>query len=95
MAVDVFDRHRRVVDQDADRQREAAERHHVDRLAEQRKARSAKLRTASGIDTVMIRVDRQLPRKTRIIKPVSAAAIRPSRTTAATEDLTKPDWSPT
>ena len=49
------------------------------------------LRTASGIDTVMMRVERQLPRKTRIMKPVSAAAIRPSRTTAATEDLTKPD----
>ena len=44
--------------------------------------------TASGIETVMIRVERQLPRKTRIINPVSVAAINPSRTTAATDDLT-------
>ena len=46
----------------------------------------SELSTASGIETVMISVERQLPRKTRIMKPVSAAAIRPSRTTAATED---------
>ena len=51
--------------------------------------------TASGIETVMIRVERQLPRKTRIMRPVSAAAMRPSRTTAVTEDFTKPDWSAT
>ena len=30
----IFDRHRRVVDEDADRQRQAAERHRIDRLAE-------------------------------------------------------------
>ena len=34
MPVDVLDRDGRVVDQDADREREAAERHDVDRLAE-------------------------------------------------------------
>ena len=49
------------------------------------------LRTASGIETVMMRVDRQLPRKMRIMNPVSVAAINPSRTTALTEDLTKSD----
>ena len=32
-------------------------------------------RIASGIEIVMISVERQLPRKTRIIRPVSAAAI--------------------
>ena len=53
------------------------------------------LRTASGIDTVMMSVERQLPRKMRIMNAVSAAAISPSRTTAATEDFTKSDWSPT
>ncbi len=53
------------------------------------------LRTASGIETVMMRVDRQLPRKIRIMNPVKVAAISPSRITAATEDLTKLDWSPT
>ena len=33
MALDVFDDDRAVVDEDADRQREAAERHRVQRLA--------------------------------------------------------------
>ena len=51
--------------------------------------------TASGIDTVMMRVERHDPRNTRIIRPVSAAAIRPSRTTAVTESRTKGDWSAT
>ena len=37
MAIDVFDGDRRVVDQNADRERQTAERHHVDRLAEHRK----------------------------------------------------------
>ena len=39
IAVDVLDRDRRVVDQDADRQRQAAQRHDVDRLAERAAAR--------------------------------------------------------
>ena len=34
VALDVLDRHDRLVDQDADRQREAAQRHQVERLAE-------------------------------------------------------------
>ena len=33
MALDVFDHHRAVVDQDADRERKAAERHGIERLA--------------------------------------------------------------
>ena len=37
--VDVLDRHRRVVDQDADRERQAAQRHDVERLAERRQQR--------------------------------------------------------
>ena len=36
--VDVLDRHRSVVDQNADRQRQAAQRHHVDRFAEPRQS---------------------------------------------------------
>ena len=36
MPIDVLDRHRRVVDQNADRQRETAERHDVQRLADRR-----------------------------------------------------------
>ena len=35
IALDVFDRHRRIVHQDADRQRQPAQRHDVDRLAQQ------------------------------------------------------------
>ena len=42
MPVDVLDRHRRVVDQDADGERQPTERHDVDRLAEQRRAPSPK-----------------------------------------------------
>ena len=34
-AMGVLDRHRRIVDQDADRERQAAERHGVERLAEE------------------------------------------------------------
>ena len=39
VAVDVLDLDRRVVDQDADRQRHPAERHHVERLPERARAR--------------------------------------------------------
>ena len=46
---------------------------------------------ASGIEIVMMSVERQLPRKSRIMKPVSAAAITPSRTTADTDVSTKSD----
>jgi hypothetical protein len=38
-------------------------------------------RIDSGIDTAMISVLRQLPRNSRIISPVSAAAMTPSRIT--------------
>ena len=38
-------------------------------------------RIDSGIEMAMISVLRQLPRNNRIIAPVSAAAITPSRTT--------------
>ena len=48
-------------------------------------------KTASGIDTVIMSVDRQLPRKSRIISPVSAAARAPSRITPETAALTKTD----
>ncbi len=50
-------------------------------------------RIASGIEIVMIRVDRQLLRKMRIIRPVSAAATTPSKITELTEEYTKDDWS--
>ena len=37
--------------------------------------------TESGIDVAMISVDRKLPRNSRIIRLVSAAAMTPSRMT--------------
>ena len=48
-------------------------------------------RIASGIDVVTIRVERQLPRKSRIIRLVSAAAITPSRITPWMEARTNID----
>ena len=48
----------------------------------------------SGIDVVTIRVERQLPRNSRIIRLVSAAAITPSRMTPWIEARTNMDWSP-
>ena len=47
-----------------------------------RRAAVIEARIASGIEIVMISVERQLPRKSRIISPVSAAAMTPSRITA-------------
>jgi len=48
----------------------------------------------SGIEIVMINVLRQLPRNSRIISPVSAAAIIASRITPEMAARTKIDWSP-
>ncbi len=49
------------------------------------------LRIASGIETAMITVERQLPRNSRIIRLVSAAAITPSLTTPVTAAFTNRD----
>ena len=51
-------------------------------------------RIDSGIDMAMISVERQLPRNSRIIRLVRAAAITPSRTTLLIAPVTKTDWSP-
>jgi hypothetical protein len=53
------------------------------------------IRIDSGIETAMIRVLRQLPRKSRIIRPVRQAAIAPSRRTPLIAERTKSDWSAT
>ncbi len=50
---------------------------------------------ASGMETATISVGRQLPRKSRIMAAVSAAAMSPSRTTPLIAELTKTDWSDT
>ena len=80
MPVDVLDGHRRLVDEDAHREREPAQGHEVERLA-QHPERGDRAQHRSGIEVATIKVERQLPRNSRIIRPVSAAAIRPSRTT--------------
>ena len=49
--------------------------------------------TASGIEAAMITVDRQDPRKIRIIRLVRAAARAPSRSTPDTAAFTNSDWS--
>ena len=51
-------------------------------------------RIDSGIEIVMISVLRQLPRNSRIMRPVSAAAITASRTTPLMAARTNIDWSP-
>jgi hypothetical protein len=49
------------------------------------------LRIESGMETAMISVLRQLPRKSRIISAVRLAAITPSRRTPMIEAFTKID----
>ena len=51
-------------------------------------------RIDSGIDTAMMIVLRQLPRKTRIMMAVKHAAMIASRTTPLIDARTKMDWSP-
>ena len=50
-------------------------------------------RIDNGIEMVMIRVLRQLPRNNRIINPVRAAAMVASRITPEIAARTKIDWS--
>ena len=79
-----------VVNQDADREREAAERHDVDGFAEEAKNQS-EVRMESGMEMQTIRVLRQLPRNSRIMRPVRPAAIRASRSTPSIAARTKTD----
>ena len=47
----------------------------------------------SGMETAMMSVERQLPRKIRIMTAVRQAAIMASRTTPLMAPRTKIDWS--
>ena len=49
------------------------------------------VRIDRGIEIMTIRVDRHDPRNSRIISPVSPAAIAPSRSTLAIDDVTSFD----
>ena len=51
------------------------------------------VRIDSGIETQTISVERQLPRKSRIMSPVSPAAMAPSRITPLIAARTNTDWS--
>ncbi len=49
---------------------------------------ASEARTESGIDVAMMRVERQLPMNSSTIRPVSEAAITPSRITLDTAEVT-------
>ena len=90
--VDVLDRHGRHVDQDADRQRHAAQRHDVDGVArgpepEQRPSRASGILATTTITLLKSR------RNSRIMRPVRPAPINPSVATLSTAATTVGDSS--
>ena len=46
-----------------------------------------------GMEVQTMRVERQEPRKSRIMRPVRAAAMAASRATSEMDERTKMDWS--
>jgi len=94
MIENVFERDGSFVNQHADGKSKAAKRHDVDGLAEPGQG-SKRNRMERGMEMMMIIVERQLPRKSKIITPTSAAASSPSRSTPKMAALTNTDWSPT
>ena len=93
MPVDVLDGHRRIIDQDAHRQRQAAQGHEIDGLAD-RAEQMIEARIDSGMEMVMIRVLRQLPRNSSIISAGQGRGDHGFRTTPLIAARTKIDWSP-
>ena len=79
-----------VVDQNANRQRQPAKCHDVDRVASKLEKQS-EVRIESGIERQTMTVLRQLPRNSRITTPVSTAAIGASRSTPLIAERTKTD----
>src|SRR2546425_7460837 len=63
------------------------------RVSPSRLSVMTEVRIESGMDTAMMSVLRQLPRKSRIIKAVRQAAMSASRITPLTAARTKMDWS--
>jgi hypothetical protein len=90
IAVDVFDLDRRVVDQDADGQRNPP-RVMMLMVSPSAERQISELRMESGMETAMMMVERQLPRKMRIMMPVRQAAMMASRTTPLMAPRTKMD----
>ena len=92
VALHVLDFHRCVVDQDADGERQSAERHDVDGLA-QRAEQKKRGQDGKWNRNANDQRAPPTPRKTRIMIDVSRAAMRPSRPTPVRDALTKTDWS--
>ena len=78
-----------VVDRDPDRESQPAERHRVERRSEARET-TIDDRIESGIEITTISVERQLPRKIRIMSRRQAAAMTPF-TTPLIDAVTKMD----
>ena len=90
ISVRVFDFNCRVVDQDANRQSQAAQRHHVDGFAERARTQ-IDVRMDNGIEMQTINVLRQLPRNNKIISAVKQAAIAASLRTSLMDVRTNID----
>ena len=75
IAFNVLDFDGGVVHQNAHRQRQTAQGHDVEGLAQRAQQRSPKIRIESGIEMAMISVVRQFPRNSRIMAAVRQAAI--------------------
>jgi hypothetical protein len=80
VVVDVLDGDGGIVHQDTHRERQPAQGHDVDGLAQRGQA-GDRGENRQGMEMVMMRVLRQLPRNSRINRPVSAPAITASRIT--------------
>ena len=92
--VDVLDRHRGVVDQDADGQRQAAQGHDVDRLAQRARGMRIELRIESGME--MRDDERAAPvaeEEQDHQRGQARGDARLRRTTPLIEARTKIDWS--
>jgi len=70
LAVEVLHFHGRVVDEDADRERHSPERHELSVWPEPIET-MIETRSASGMDVITTTVERQLPRKSSNMIPVS------------------------
>ena len=81
IALDVLDGDGGIVDQDTDGEGQTAQGHDVDGLAQETERKGSMSGWKGEWRSAMISVLRQLPRKSRIIRPVSTAAMIASRMT--------------
>ena len=91
IAMRILDLHRRIVHQDADRQRQPAQRHHVDGLAQQAQDRRAKSESRAESRCRRSACCASFPGTAGSSVPVSSAAISVSRTTPLIDARTKSD----